>query len=69
MVDVGAQVGLPFVALSFSGESDTTVFCSGVDVNLYAHGYNSTGLAGNRENTEVSPLSLQPRSTSLNGIQ
>ncbi|KAL8283576.1 hypothetical protein RQP46_005679 [Phenoliferia psychrophenolica] len=26
---------------------------SGVDVNLYAYGYNATGLAGNRENTEV----------------
>ncbi|KAK4699815.1 hypothetical protein P7C70_g6442, partial [Phenoliferia sp. Uapishka_3] len=26
---------------------------SGVDVNLYAYGYNATGLAGNRENTEI----------------
>lgn len=26
---------------------------SGVDVNLYSYGLNSTGLAGNRENTEI----------------
>jgi len=26
---------------------------SGVDVNLYAYGLNATGLAGNRENTEI----------------
>lgn len=32
----------------------STLGHSGVDVNLYAWGYNSTGLAGARENIEVS---------------
>lgn len=48
---------------------------SGVDVNLYAAGYNATGLVGNRENTEIGEhiahmmgLNLEGEST-LQGAQ